>query len=546
MAVKIKRERPDQRRHHRVTAPLFVSVGGHDVRATDWSLGGLRIDAFEGVLPAVGDSLSLQLTLPFQGFDVSFNVKSEVVRSDPAIAMFAVRFTEVGERETELMQHFLEELVRGSMVDVEDTIQRIDVPVTPASLEPDKKPAAIAGPVPLRRWPVKTIVMSSIYLVLGALVFSYAGLLGYSNFWRLEVQTAVISAPVDTVTAPADGRVSWTGLKPGDSVRTGDVILQLIDNQLEREIELSEIAIRENKSRFAGLQRKQLEELDRLRGYATMEMKNVLQTRIELEALETQVRIAEQNYVRFKTLFDKGFTTATLLENAQSNYILLKKQLDIRRVELKSRIELAEQNVGKRVYSGAETMGTSDLIGHKAEIEADLHQAEQEIQIAQQKLIAHLNHRDRLAVRAPFEGTIVDLPRVDKGSVNRGDTIAVIEQRRDRFVMAYLNQDEVLRVGVGDEALLFVPGLNETVKGRVRKIDRTSGFVHEQDQRQTPGYAWRGPTDRSAKVTIDFSDPAKVANVDRYRSGLPVVAIFERRTTNSLIAALKKQLAVVF
>ena len=547
MAVKIKRERPDQRRHHRVTAPLFISVGGHDVRATNWSQGGLRIDGFEGDLPTRGDTLPLHLTLPFQGFDVSFDVKSEVVRVDSDVAGFAVRFTEVGERERELMQHFLEELVRGSMVDVEDTIQRIDVPVTPASLEPDKKPvAAIAGPVPVRRWPIKTIVMTSIYAVLGAIVFGYAGLLGYSNFWRLEVQTAVIAAPVDTVTAPADGRVNWTGLKPGDPVKTGDVILQLIDNQLEREIELSDIAIRENKSKFAGLQRRQLEELDRLRGYATMEMKNVLQTRIELEALESQVRIAEENYAQFKILFDKGFTTATLLATAESNVIGLRKQLDIRRVELKSRVELAQQNVGKRVYSGSETVGTSDLIGHKAEIEAAMHQAEQEIQIAQQKLIANLNYRDRLAVRAPFEGTIVDLPRVDKGAVSRGDTIAIIEQRRDRFVMAYLNQDEVLRVGIGDEALLYVPGLNETLKGRVRKIDRTSGFVHEQDQRQTPGYAWRGPTDRSAKVSIDFADLEKVANFDRYRSGLPVVVVFERRSTNALMSALKKQFAIVF
>jgi hypothetical protein len=84
------------------------------------------------------------------------------------------------------------------------------------------------------------------------------------------------------------------------------------------------------------------------------------------------------------------------------------------------------------------------------------------------------------------------------------------------------------------------------VKGRVRRIDRTSGFVHEQDQRQNPGYAWRGPTDRSAKVTIEFLDERKVADVERYRSGLPVVAVFERRSTNALLAAIKKQLAVVF
>ena len=54
MAVKIRRERPDQRRHHRVTAPLFALVAGHRVRAADWSLGGLRIEEFPFPIPGLG------------------------------------------------------------------------------------------------------------------------------------------------------------------------------------------------------------------------------------------------------------------------------------------------------------------------------------------------------------------------------------------------------------------------------------------------------------------------------------------------------------
>ncbi|MEQ1672813.1 MAG: PilZ domain-containing protein, partial [Hyphomicrobium sp.] len=81
MAVKVKRERPDQRRHHRVTAPLFVGVDGARLRATDWSLGGLRLDGYPGDLPTPGTEKQFHLTLPFQGFDVSFEVKAEIVRA---------------------------------------------------------------------------------------------------------------------------------------------------------------------------------------------------------------------------------------------------------------------------------------------------------------------------------------------------------------------------------------------------------------------------------------------------------------------------------
>lgn len=541
MAVKVKRERPDQRRHHRVSAPLFVTYLGHRVKAADWSLGGLRVVGFPGELPSLAAALALQLTLPFQGFDVTFEVRAEVVRSDPDAATFAVRFREIGDRERELMTHFLDELVRGSMMDVEDTIQRIDVPVTPASLRPDVNPLK---QLPVKRLPVKAIVMSVIYGLLGLVIFGYTGLLSYSNFFRMEVQTAVITAPTDTVAAPVDGRVKWADVKPGDTVKAGEIIVNVIDNQLEREIEIAEIAVKEKKAKLGSLKQRHLDELDRIRSYATVEMKNIRQTRLEVDALTEKLEIAERHLGRVKTLHTKGFTTDVKLEEAVLTAVTLKKELDVRRIELAARVELSEQNIGKRMYTGNETIGSGDIQGKAVEIEADIKLAEHDIILTQQRHIAYLQHRERQAVRAPFDGTVLDLPRVNDGSVKRGDVIAIVEQRNARQVTAYLNQDEVLRVGLGDEALLYLPAVGETMKATVAKIDRTSGFIQEENRAQNPGYRWRGPVDRSAKVILDFVDPSKVRSADRYRSGLPVVVVFPQRSTNSLLASIRQRFAI--
>jgi multidrug resistance efflux pump len=538
MAVKVRRERPDQRRHHRVTAPLFVALDGHRIKASDWSLGGLRVEAFPGELPELRASTDLVLTLPFQGFDVTFDVKAEVVRTDGATRMFAVRFEELGERERELMSHFLEELVRGSMIDVEDTIQRIDVPVTPASLTPDPVPAQT---IPVRRWPVKMLAMSAVYLVIGGLVFGYAGLLAYTNVFRMEVRTAVITAPVETVTASADGRVDWTGVEPGDRVKAGEVVVRLLDNQLQREIDLAEIAVQERKARLASLKHRHLEELERVRGFAAIEMKNIEQTRLELQALSQQLNLATRQEQRLRELNEKGYTTIAKVEEAARQVIALRKDLEVRGVELEARIGLSEQNVGKRLYSGNDTVGTADLSGRMAEIEADIRLGEHEIQMAQQRYIASLRHQERLAVRAPFDGVVLDLPRTNAASVRRGDVIAVIEERQKREVTAWLSQDEVLHVGLGDEATLFVPALNETLPARVVRIDRTSGFIDEQNQAHNPGYRWRGPTDRTAKVTLAFTDPHRVADAERYRAGLPVVVVFKQRSSNAVLASLGRR-----
>lgn len=212
--------------------------------------------------------------------------------------------------------------------------------------------------------------------------------------------------------------------------------------------------------------------------------------------------------------------------------------MERRRIELETRVDLAGKNFGKRLFTG------QTLEGEAVDVEAKVRLAEHDIQLAKDRLSAFEKQRERAAVVAPFDGTILSLTRIDKGSVRKGDTIAVIEQRRDRSVTAFLDQDEVLKVGLGDEALIYVPAVGETFKGVVKGIDRTSGFVKEQDQHETPGYTWRGSSDRSARIAIEFAEPHMIVDAARYRSGLPVVVIFDKRSTNSLFAEFKKRLAV--
>ena len=439
MAVKVKRERPDQRRHHRVSAPLFVDVAGWRVRAADWSLGGLRIEGFPDAVPQIGDEVPLHMTLPFQGFDVSFDAKAEVVRINADTGMFAVRFTEIGERERELMSHFIEDLVRGSMSVVEDTIQRIDVPVTPASLKPDPSPAA---EVPVRRWPVRTMVMTALYAVMGFVIFGYAGLLMYSNFYRMEVQTAVINAPVETVKAPNDGRVAWTGVKPGDRVTRGEMIVKVFDHRLERDIETAEADVLEQKAKLDYLKRRHRNELERAEDYATVEIKNVRQERARLEALKLEYETVSKRWDRLRVLGAKGFTTIEKLEAARRDSIRLRKEIKVRALELKARAELTQRHMGKRLFTG------SNIVGEVRDVAAEVKLARAQIKASEVKRQALVNQRNRLSVSAPFDGVVIDLPRGDQGFVRPGDVIAVIEKREERHVMAFLTQEEVVRTSV--------------------------------------------------------------------------------------------------
>ncbi|MGI9406909.1 MAG: PilZ domain-containing protein [Hyphomicrobiaceae bacterium] len=532
MGVKVKRDRPSRRLHHRVTAPLFATVGGHTIRASDWSLGGLRLEGYPGDLPKVGDEVELHISLPFQGFEVAFDAAGQVVRNNPESGMFALQFTELGERERELMSHFVEEIVRGSMVDVEDTIQRIDVPVTPVSTKPDPNPIA---ELPKRRVPVKTVVMSGFYLLSGFVVFGYLGVMLYANYFRLEVQAAVISAPLESVRAQFDGRIVWSDFRPGSRVRTGDILLHVADNELEKEIDFSRIEISERRAQLDFLRRKQADELGRMEGLADVSLKKVRQIKLEIEALAAEANATRAQSERLASLMQSGYTTRARAEEAEAAYLKAKKRLQSRKLELASAARLASSYVGRRHYTG------TNFVGEVGKIDAEISLAEKRIGIATTRHEVLLKHRARLAVRAPFDGVLLELPRVDMASVRHGETVAVIEQRQRRRITAYLKQDEVLKVGLGDRAYGYIPALNESQPLVVTDIDRTTGFVDEQ----TSHYKWRGSRDRSARVTLEFEHPRLVADVRRYRSGLPVIVLFEQRTTNHIISEIRRRLRLL-
>lgn len=534
MSIKVIRERPSSRLHHRVIAPLFVTVNGTRARARDWSLGGVCVENFDAPLPPVGDQISAYIELPFQGFDIAFDVEGRVVRvEDGEHDTFAFEFVDLTDRAQEILSHFVSEILRGSMVAVEDTIQRIDVPVTPVSTKPDPAPGVEEAPP---RFPIKTVLNSALYITLGLLVFGYVGLMLYANYFRMEVQSAVIAAPVESVEATFAGRVIWGPFRPGDEVQTGDILLHVADHELEKSIDVAAIAIEDRKAKLVYLRRRRDEELKRMNGLAQVELKNVEQLQLDVDRLKTEYIVARRSYERLKKLHAKGYTTASRLEEAEARVVGARKRLDSARIELTARVELSTENVGQRHYTG------DNFVGDIARIEADLLLAKQQVSSAVSRHEALLKHRSRLAVRAPFSGLLKELPRVDQGSVRFGDVVAVIENVGSRHVIAYLLQDEILKIGLGDEALGYLPSLDETVRLRVVDIDRTDGFIDEANAK----YSWRGLKDRSAKVTLAFEDARPLQDADVFRPGLPVIVVFEQRSTNQMASEVQRRLRFVF
>ena len=500
MVVKTRWERPERRRFLTVTAPLFVELGsGSRQRAAEWSLGGLSITDSNDPVPQVGTVETLKLTLPFQGFDISFLVTGNIIESDPPHGSFAAEFVQLGDRERGLLCHFLDELVRGSMTPVEDTIQRIDVPVSPLQLEPQSLSdgagsqlgkAANAG------------VMTAIYALLGMVVFGYLGLLFYSNLMRFEIDSARLTVPSDRVLALGEGHVRRTDLRPGDAVSRGDVLAYVYDNQLEREIELADIGVRESEAKVGHLKRQATGDVQRA-------SPNGQRTRLELDSITARVQAAEHEVKRLASL-PRFAQNVLKLEEARKKLIAYQKTLESRQIDL-------------------------------SPVEALAYQAGQELEFTRQRHSALVGHRDRLAVRAPFDGVLVELPRGDNSSVRKGDVVAVVEQSSVPKVTALLSTHDVMRIGIGEPARLYMPTASTFMNARITKIDQVADLIASGERSAAVGPNAHGANANWSRIELQVDEPKLLGDRALYHSGMPVVVQFQRRWAHALVTGFSRR-----
>lgn len=524
--MEIIHERPSQRLHYRVAAPMRVTLGERTFTAADWGLGGCRLAGLSDDLPASGSTHTLFCTLPFQGFNITLKTEATVVRVDAASGEVAFSFTKLGERETALMQHFIEDLVRGKMTDVADTIVRIDTPVTPVPVKPDPNPV---DAMPVRRWPVKQIMMTLFYFALGAVVFGYVGIYIFATLFRLEVQTAVIAAERLTVTAPVTGIVSENLVRPGDEIAVGQALAAMDDTDHGADLRRARAALASTTAELAETETLLAEEKRKSEGYALVARNNVRQAESQLVGMELARDNALLKVERMRDLSTKGLVRADDLEAAELDLESVVSDLERKKIHIEELKELIAGGDSIRLFTG------NAFAGRLAEMDARVARLKAE-KDHQEDVVASLAGRSsRQMVRSPLSGRIVNAPSPAGSAIKQGEALFVLEETGAETVQAFLTQEEVLQVRIGTRAKLYLPAEGRWLEAKVSTVDRTAGFVDEISET----YRFRAPDARSAQIVLT------PRGADLPPSGTPVVVYFERHR-NNLVWRTAEQLLEAF
>ena len=517
--MKVVRERPCQRRYHRVTAPMKVSLpDGSEIMATNWSLGGLRLDGVSSPLPEENSKIPMVLNLPFQGFDISFDVRARVVRANEESGMLACEFEELSERAHDLMNHFIEDLVRGNMATVDDTICRIDVPVTPISTKPDPGPEMGA---PLSRFPLKTIAMSMTYCLVGLLAFGYLGVLIYSNTMRMEVRSAVISAPLATLKMPMDGIIRPVRFEMGQKVLRGQEIARIENANLQSQIEEKQIELESALRAQRRAQDKYNIEASRMKLYQVISRtdRQVAQARVvsAREALQS----ADSAYERLAGLLKKKLITANKFDVAAKERALAESRLKEAEYTLE-RTTVMDSVSGRRHFNHKEFVADLDMFA------LEIEEANSAVKTAQRQLEKLENYAQKMSILAPYDGRIVSVQQAAHTTVLRNEPLLTIEQQTVPTVTAFLDQDQVLKVGINDPAKVFLPSLGRHIEATVVLVDRNSTFINSERSH----YSWKDGREKSAAVSLKLH--LDDINTEAINAGLPAVVVFSQRQVSDI------------
>mgnify|MGYP002700094761 CR=1 FL=1 len=517
--MKISREKPSQRRHHRVNTPIDVTINEQLYNVSDWSLGGFKIEGWGDESLEPGDEFECHFSLPFQGFFVAFHVKLIAIRSDSGI--LAAKFISLDERQTELLEHFIEELVRGNMTSVGDTILRIDSPVTPVSTEPDPNPK---GEVPIKRWPTKLIAMTTMYVCVGIILFSYIFFTLWSNFLSLEVETGVVTAPIEAVVSSTDGKIRKVSASINQMIPQGSALVFIENPAIEEKLERAKIKISRNKLLLERLRQERevaIEQMVDYHGYSKLKFEKL---ELHVETLRKQERMAHLQDNRIQELFYYGHASKRDVDVAAAEHASLKREVLSAVNDLNGQSRTMESLKNGRYYSGNKFEFDMNNLNVKIE------QIKQNITMDTQELLALYEHKEDLNLYAPSNGRLVELLKHPGSATRRGETIAVFERDEQRKLEAFLTQEEVLSIRLNQMARVYFTSLDIAVDAIVTAIDRSYNSVDSLDT----SFTWHDNTKRNSKVTLNFVGLESNLEREKIKAGIPAVVNFPNVNVGTL------------
>lgn len=456
--------RPSQRRHHRMTAPLDMVVHGYTgpCMVLDWSTEGLRFRANPPQTFHIENTIMLTLSVPFHGFNVSFDIQARIVRVDGSNGDVALQFVDLPERAKELLHYFSDKLIRGEMVPVDGTLKRLDLPVTPPRPETPKERGGVNG----GRRNIRPWVVGATYLSLGAaLSFGLLSTL-YSTIFMVSSEQAIIYAPMAELIVPEDGTVSAIYVAEGDRVAVNDRLMEISSPRLKQLQSEARIRVQEKQiaqQRLIGLVEA---EQRALISYGGISADQVITAEARLASAQKQAALLDRQRLRLETLLQKGLVSAQQVDQLET---------DLQRAQGAVAEADAELRIARMAHDAVQTgkyYTANRLEGKLPELLAELSAIQEQVGLAKNQLQDEMERQaEGLTLRAPIAGYVRQVSVITGTAVSGGQQAISLRPDNLPQVYAVVPFDKLGQIAIGNPAQVFIPALSRQITAKITSIE---------------------------------------------------------------------------
>ncbi|HYA17899.1 MAG TPA: HlyD family efflux transporter periplasmic adaptor subunit [Bryobacteraceae bacterium] len=356
----------------------------------------------------------------------------------------------------------------------------------------DQKPAAPAAPPARPRGRIFPLII----VVLGVAAFFIWR--GFFASPKIPDNLVVLSGRMegdDSAVAPkVTGRLLEIRVREGDSVKSGDTIAVIDDEQVKARQEQAKAALAGAEARRTTardqiavleqeLQQNNLTE-EQAKTDAAGKVRNaeasVAAAESDLAQLEAQLRLAQWDNEAYQKLVKTGAVSerqgkqaAATADQQEAAVLAARRRLEAARGSL----TIAEANLAN---PGIRAFATETIRKQIAQQQGEIANANAAAQQAQYQLQEANENSEDLIVRAPFDGTVMTRAAEPGEVVSAGTAIVTLLDLSKVYLRGFIPEGEIGKVKIGQAARVYLDSApDKAISASVLRIDPQATFTPE-------------------------------------------------------------------
>lgn len=275
------------------------------------------------------------------------------------------------------------------------------------------------------------------------------------------------------------GRLLKEAVKEGDTVKAGDVIMELDSTDTDLSIERTKAQIAQLDAQIRSMGGTQAVNYQKADSDEQQSFRQIDQQRAAVSAAQATLKNSQIDYNRKSALLDAGAIAKSQLDDAEM-------ALNV------AEANVTQQQLLDKLLSGARDTGNTDsislpTIAQQREAAGNMSNDIDALTQQKQALVVQLKQlevqKERLTLRAPEDGRVIKVLAKEGEMVAAGTPVVLLESDRSYYDI-YISEKQAQGLSEGDTITGRTVAGDKSVPGTIRLLTKAPGFADLKQSRE--------------------------------------------------------------